>query len=835
MPADEVPLFDPTLEVAADRIEQLSTDTLSRRHISGLTKMCWAPTSTNPYFRYSFVTGGQFQLEIHFSKVPQLDLQRHVLICLKGVNIEPRPTLKHPKLPFKLVFPKGVILQLDGQIRDTFPVEPPSPPAVPSWFESQPLPPSSPVPSSPIHASSSPHRPSSPTSSTKRDPSPKQHAPPVYSSQKQLRTFTPVAHSYAPPPSSDSKPTATAKRLVQNNDHASILDIQQESTTQTKIVEQKDDEPEASSASGSKNRPKKKRRKGKKSLVPERNPALDMTAGCYSPLGGKHPPLCDLADKVGTKVSVIGVVRGISLPKSVKSGDWFVSTELLDPSNTEQTAYKINLFLPESSKDCIPSVKAGDILMLRKLSVARFNNAVVGTGYTDSFQWAGYSPSQKVHFHSTRRTFLDEEHCFFFTPDDEELAYAARLADWWSALQELAKTKPDGVPTLMSQPKGRSLITLSEAKVDVFFNCVVEILYGLPPGDQCAEIFVTDYTINNLLFTRRPPEAGGTQDKTKVYGKRVLKVVLWGDTQIAHAQELETPGYYYIDNLRVRFDSKGYLEGTLQDNRRKIDKLRSDDPLLPALLQRRQEYIENPQPLDGAASQRGMGGRDANLHSAGDLLPPPALPMKRSEPKQGGPEITRLSFYNIVRTPIQKVFGHPACPEVFRIRARIVAFEPYKLENFSVRYCTKCRTDLSSQSNACHECADFDREYVAYEYRFQMVVEEEGADVAGYRGTLIVDVSGEEAELFLSGLAPADLWKSKKAAKLRQRIAPVLGNLEAYQLDIMTDNSLKAITRGQYFDMLIRSHISEHKNEGSLDNRRYKLWGTELIPANIFT
>ncbi|CAE6431928.1 unnamed protein product [Rhizoctonia solani] len=529
---------------------------------------------------YSFVTGGQFQLEIHFSKVPQLDLQRHVLICLKGVNIEPRPTLKHPKLPFKLVFPKGVILQLDGQIRDTFPVEPPSPPAVPSWFESQPLPPSSPVPSSPIPASSSPHRPSSPTSSTKRDPSPKQHAPPVYSSQKQLRTFTPVAHSYAPPPSSDSKPTATAKRLVQNNDHASILDIQQESTTQTKIVEQKDDEPEASSASGSKNRPKKKRRKGKKSLVPERNPALDMTAGCYSPL------------------------------------------------------------------------------------VARFNNAVVGTGYTDSFQWA------------------DEEHCFFFTPDDEELAYAARLADWWSALQELAKTKPDGVPTLMSQPKGRSLITLSEAKVDVFFNCV--ILYGLPPGDQCAEIFVTDYTINNLLFTRRPPEVGGTQDKTKVYGKRVLKVVLWGDTQIAHAQELETPGYYYIDNLRVRFDSKGYLEGTLQDNRRKIDKLRSDDPLLPALLQRRQEYIENPQPLDGAASQRGMGGRDANLHSAGDLLPPPALPMKRSEPKQGGPEITRLSFYNIVRTPIQKVFGHPACPEVFRIRARIVAFEPYKLENFSI-------------------------------------------------------------------------------------------------------------------------------------------------------
>jgi hypothetical protein len=60
--------------------------------------------------------------------------------------------------------------------------------------------------------------------------------------------------------------------------------------------------------------------------------------------------------------------------------DWFVSTELLDPSNTEQTAYKINLFLPESSKDCIPSVKAGDILMLRKLSVTR--TSLMDCGYT---------------------------------------------------------------------------------------------------------------------------------------------------------------------------------------------------------------------------------------------------------------------------------------------------------------------------------------------------------------------------------------------------------------------------------------------------------------------
>ncbi|KAJ1310461.1 hypothetical protein OPQ81_007194 [Rhizoctonia solani] len=547
--------------------------------------------------------------------------------------------------------------------------------------------------------------------------------------------------------------------------------------------------------------------------------------------GGRYPPLSDLNDKVGSKVSVIGLVRGISLPKCSRNGDWFVSTELLDPSTTEQTAFQVNLFVSESLKDCTPNVKAGDVLMIWKLTVVQFNGKVRGTGYADSFQWAGYSPSQKVHFHSRHRTFLDEDHCYFLTPGEEELQYAARLADWWSALQELAKSKSEGVPALMSQPKGRSLITLSEAKVDVFFNCIVEILYALPPGDQCAEIFVTDYTMHNQLFTRRPPRENDTQDKVKVYGKRVLKVVLWGDTQLAHVRELETPGFYYIDNLRVKFDSKGYIEGHLQDNRRKIDKLRKDDPLLADLLKRRQEYLDNPPSLEGQTSQRGMDGRDPNLHSAGDLLPPPPLPPKPSQPKQQGTAVARLTLNNIVRTPIQKILGHSTCPELFRIRARIVAFEPYKLENFSRRYCAKCRTDLLPQYQACLDCADFDREYVAHEYRFQIVVEEESVDTTGYRATLIVDVSGKEAELFLSGLPPVDFRDPKRATKLRQRLAPVLGTLETYQLDIMTDNSLKAITHGQYFDMLIFSHLSEHKNEGSLDNKRYKLWGTELIAA----
>ncbi|KAH7340203.1 hypothetical protein B0J17DRAFT_309774 [Rhizoctonia solani] len=641
MATNDAPLFDPTLEVAASKIEELAADVLSRSHISMTLVMRWEPSATNPLFKCAFTNDDNLQLEVHIKNAPRLELRQRVLICLKGVVIEPRPTLKRPKLPFKLVFSEGVMLQVDGRITDTFPEEPPSSPKVPSWFKSQTVPASSPIPSSPTRASSPPRANSSPDSRPQPESPPNQGSsprePPPSSplSVKPPRTVTPPAQrSYAP--SQDwVGPSAIGKRHVKSIEDVFMSDIPPEPPMRGKgVAEPTEDQSGAPSTNNSiAQKSRKKRRKNKKSLAPERNPALDMTAGCWSPLGGNYLPLAEL-NKTGAKVSVIGLVRGISLPKISKNGDWFVSTELLDPSTTEQTAFKINLFLDESMKDCIPNVKAGDILMVWKLTISYFNGRISGTGYKDSFQWAGYSPAQRAHFHSTHRTFLDEEHRPFLIPGEEELLYASRLADWWSALQELAKSKPEGIPILMSQPKGRSLITLSEAKVDVFFNCIVEILYTVPPGDQCAEIFVTDYTIHNQLFTRRPTRENDSLEKVKVYGKRVLKVALWGDTQLAHARELEAPGYYYIDNLRVKFDSKGYLEGHLQDDKRKIDKLRKDDPLLADLLKRRQEYIDNPPSLEGEIPGRGMGGRDPNLHSAGDLLPPPSLPSKRAEPKK---------------------------------------------------------------------------------------------------------------------------------------------------------------------------------------------------------
>lgn len=84
--------------------------------------------------------------------------------------------------------------------------------------------------------------------------------------------------------------------------------------------------------------------------------------------------------------------------------------------------------------------------------------------------------------------------------------------------------------------------------------------------------------------------------------------------------------------------------------------------------------------------------------------------------------------------------------------------------------------------------------------------------------------------MFFSGIPPADLHEVKNARALRSRLVPILGNLEVYQCDLARGDSGKALVYGQYFDMLVQSYKAAVKGENSLGNKRYKIWGTELLP-----
>lgn len=120
MATDDAPLFDATLEITTDKLDG-PTSALSANHLSVTPKMNWPFNITTNISKYSFVTTDGLQFEVDFSGNIALKLLQPVLLGLKGAEIIPRPTLKRPKLPFKLSFPKGVVLKVDERVIDTFP------------------------------------------------------------------------------------------------------------------------------------------------------------------------------------------------------------------------------------------------------------------------------------------------------------------------------------------------------------------------------------------------------------------------------------------------------------------------------------------------------------------------------------------------------------------------------------------------------------------------------------------------------------------------------------------------------------------------------------------
>lgn len=117
--ADLVPYFDPTLEVPVDKIPD-ALASASRSYVTAIAKMHWMFNETSGVTKYSFAAKNKLQFEVDLAGDIRLRLSDTVFLCLKGAQLIPRPTLKSPKLPFKLAFPDGVMLKVGERVIDTF-------------------------------------------------------------------------------------------------------------------------------------------------------------------------------------------------------------------------------------------------------------------------------------------------------------------------------------------------------------------------------------------------------------------------------------------------------------------------------------------------------------------------------------------------------------------------------------------------------------------------------------------------------------------------------------------------------------------------------------------
>ncbi|KAJ7217192.1 hypothetical protein GGX14DRAFT_602537, partial [Mycena pura] len=283
-------------------------------------------------------------------------------------------------------------------------------------------------------------------------------------------------------------------------------------------------------------------------------------------------------------------------------------------------------------------------------------------------------------------------------------------------LKALLRRKEDHGP-VETGSTGSDLKLIGQGLDRDYMSCVVELLHR-----EQSTIYITDYTSNPKITPINEPWARGLNGY-------VLKVVLF-DAQSSNAQHLVVGQYYAIEHLRLRFSVTAQeFIGTLGGPARLIRPINPKSSMVGDWRDQLLEYIalsDAPYPAD----------------------------------------ISLRPTY----VSIQQMCSSTKSSGSFFVRARVVDFYPFRLEDSFVRTCTKCNRIIPDKRLACYQCDDIEHKFVKIVCIFRITIRDENDE-------LQLSVSGNVP--LLNGQEHINLRDDPDAARrFAERIKPLIGNLQ---------------------------------------------------------
>ncbi|KDQ17907.1 hypothetical protein BOTBODRAFT_185322 [Botryobasidium botryosum FD-172 SS1] len=521
--------------------------------------------------------------------------------------------------------------------------------------------------------------------------------------------------------------------------------------------------------------------------------ALRSSSCTYTSLDGLKPQ---------TRPNVIGVVCKVG-EKVTSSGEHLTSLAIKDPSNEHGVAF--SLFAWRDKKEYLPPAVNGHVLLLQNMHMRAYGGGCNGTGYKSQFRWVLYDPSAKKCYHFKDGT-LDQNGGPYYNPNLEEVEYMAKLGDWHN--------NPSGVVNQIQAKYRRQQQTIAGAQIDIFFDCVVEVL-RIFPTERCTEVDITDYTSREDL--------NGSNEEPRGC---VVRVELW-ETSHEEASKLKMGGIYLFANLRLQL--RDVVRGKHNEGHQ-IQPLRMNPPendAVIALLRRKAEYqdaIENPPPVVRAES----------------LM----TPFIRPESKES-PVICKYPYHP--RSTITQILQSKECPAKFTFQARIIDYLPVDLNEAVERICKRCTKLLGKDCALCFHCAvendDLGSEDVLYRYRMAFALE--GKSGQGELADLLQARIHDEYMLEFIPSLPRSQAEAKdpadavKALHRHLKDSGILGNLELVHRDLQAGGRQAEEASpiyGPYLDLCVMkwSAVQPRLDEnGKVVKERFELFslfGAELRP-----
>ncbi|KAL8999833.1 MAG: hypothetical protein Q9169_001373 [Polycauliona sp. 2 TL-2023] len=325
-------------------------------------------------------------------------------------------------------------------------------------------------------------------------------------------------------------------------------------------------------------------------------------------------PVSSLSSCANREVNVIGLVIDFLPAQRSRGTDWMCSFRLAD-EKTYDEGFLIRYFKPSEAE--LPQVANGDVVILQRIKISQWSGMLVGIS-TWSTLWTvcpatsipAAVPTGRIHLQCNPGKGAGP-------PTEEQLRSAIELCN--SRDRTTSNTGPPNIDTpsmnstqtaatdasIASVPSsivGRrdKFTLLKDISANMFCDLVGQVVKTYP-GNGVAELYITDYTSNNLLFNYGWGHDDDDQDSIRPkwpgpLGKHTLAVSLFPPHSYYATSNVEESQYVFLRNTRIKYCQDSRLEGCLHTDKRYPDRVDitiikdKNDTRIKDLLRRKLEY-----------------------------------------------------------------------------------------------------------------------------------------------------------------------------------------------------------------------------------------------------
>ncbi|RXW20528.1 hypothetical protein EST38_g5317 [Candolleomyces aberdarensis] len=313
----------------------------------------------------------------------------------------------------------------------------------------------------------------------------------------------------------------------------------------------------------------------------------------------EYTEIGSVESKAKQVISLIGVVLEVDAATRSRggTGDYLRSIRIADCTKPDSSSWtrglKCNLF--SRDEHLLPDPQLGDIIILKKVMSSDYRGTLMAVGQTNRHSWAIFSKDKREVYYGanlspdSHRSAVSSP---FYSPIPSDITYCEKLLDLCLDIdrKEQEEAERTRVVSAGYRTRRRCHRLVEELRPpgpelsDEYFNCTVEVLRGFSNENGVFTLWVTDYTKNPLAF---PPQADWCPPQLVPY---VFRIEMW-DGAADEGLKMKEQTFYLLNNVRIRLNTAGYLEGKSVEPKQVLLEEATDDSVhFKSLLERRKAW-----------------------------------------------------------------------------------------------------------------------------------------------------------------------------------------------------------------------------------------------------